>query len=103
MNWNIVANYITDEGIFSPDATIEDRETSIFIEEGSFYLSIFAPTNEYIVVYAGYKKNGKRTSVCNTYPMTNDAYLLVDYLREDLDEIIQRLDQRLMKLYPNIF
>ena len=103
MNWNIVAEYIKEDGIFSPDVTIRNCDSSIFVEEDSFYLSIFAPTGGYIVVYAGYKKDGKRTSVCNTYPMTEDPYLVVSYLRDDLDDMIQRLDKRLEKVwgFPN--
>ena len=103
MNYSIVAEYIKKEGILAPDAKVIDCENSIFIEDGEYYISIFIPSGEYLVIYMGYNHNGKRTSVCNTYPPTEDPYLVVDYLREDVDDMIQRLDRRLERLYGPYF
>lgn len=102
MNWNKIAEYLREGDTFSPEADFTVCE-GLYIEDGNYYVSIFNPNSCNTLISAGTKVQGKKFSVINTYPITEDCYLLIDYLITDFDDILERLDRKIAKEYSNIF
>ena len=96
MDWNKIAEYLRESGFFTPEANFTVCE-GIYIEDGNYYLSIFNPNSCNTLIIAGAKVHGKKLSVINTYPITEDCYLLIDYLNSDFDDILERLDRKIAK------
>lgn len=102
MDWNKIAEYMREGDTFSPEADFTVCE-GLYIEDGNYYVSIFNPNSSNTLIVAGVKLQGKKFTVINTYPITEDCYLLIDYLITDFDDILERLDRKIAKEFPNIF
>lgn len=102
MDWNKIAEYLREGDTFSPEADFTVDE-GVYIEDSNYYVSIFNPNSCNTLIIAGAKIQGKKFSVVNTYPMTEDCYLLIDYLITDFDDILERLDRKISKEYSNFF
>ena len=102
MDWNKIAEYLRESGFFTPEANFTVCE-GIYVEDGNYYLSIFNPNSYNTLITVGARFQGKKFSVINTYPITEDCYLLIDYLTTDLSSIFEQLDRKIAKEFPNIF
>ena len=102
MNWNKIEEYLRELGHFSPEADFTACD-GLYVEDGNYYVSIFNPNSCNTLIIAGAKIQGKKFSVVNTYPITEDCYLLIDYLITDFDDILERLDRKIAKEYSNFF
>lgn len=102
MDWNKIEEYLRERGHFSPEADFTACD-GLYVEDGNYYVSIFNPNSCNTLIIAGAKIQGKKFYVVNTYPMTEDCYLLIDYLITDFDDILERLDRKISKEYSNFF
>ena len=102
MNWNKIAEYLRELGHFTPEAEFYTCD-GVYVEDDNYYVSIFNPNSCNTLIIAGAKIQGKKLSVVNTYPITEDCYLLIDYLITDFDDILERLGRKIAKEYSNFF
>jgi hypothetical protein len=102
MNWNIIGEYLRESGFFPPETDVYACD-SVYMECSNFYISVSTHGQTNIVISLGTKIQGKRFSVVNTYPYTEDTETVLSYLREDLDNMGERLDRKITKEFPNIF
>lgn len=101
MDWNKIAEYLRESGYFPPETncTICD---SIYVESLDFCCSIFPHGNQ-IEIYLRATINNKKFYVGSSYDEPEDTYNFIHFLREELDDMYERLDRKIAKEFPNIF
>lgn len=102
MDWNKIAEYLRESSYFTPEANFTVCE-GVYVEDGDYYISIFNPNSYNTLITVGARFHNKKFSVINTYPMTEDCYLLIDYLITDFDSIFERLERKIAKEFLDIF
>ena len=88
-------NYETIAEVFSTPLSKTTVSTNgVFIEEDGTYLSILH-TPSYILVIDGVKAGKLHRSVSRTYPAHLDTSTFIAMLREDLEEMDTKLQEKL--------
>lgn len=93
MDWNKIAEYLRESGYFPPEAsyTIYD---SIYIKSSDFCCSIF-PHGRQIEIYLRVNIGHKNFYVGSNYHEDEDTYNFIHFLREELDNMYERLDRKI--------
>lgn len=101
MDWNKIAEYLRESGYFPPEASCIICN-SVYIESSDFCCSVFPHGNQ-IEIYLRANINHKKFYIGSSYNESEDTYNFIHFLREELDNMYERLDRKIAKEFPNIF
>ena len=89
MDYKMIADYFA-----TPLSTVTIQDNGFLIEEDGTYLS-FIHTPSYIFVIDGVKAGKLHRSVSRTYPAHLDTSTFIAMLREDLEKMDTKLQEKL--------